>query len=91
MAQGVVLTGGTCNGAISSKSLLARQSPGRSRHAPSSRQCHVIGFLSDASPDGYTQMSAAFRQGLKDIGFVEGQNVAIEYRFAMDNTIASPR
>jgi putative tryptophan/tyrosine transport system substrate-binding protein len=42
----------------------------------------VIGFLSGASPDGYAKMTAGFRQGLKETGYVEGQNVAIEYRWA---------
>ena len=42
----------------------------------------VIGFLSDASPGPYTPILAAFRQGLKETGFVEAQNVVIEYRWA---------
>jgi len=42
----------------------------------------VIGFLSTKAPDDTPHLLSAFRQGLKDTGFVEGQNVAIEYRFA---------
>jgi putative ABC transport system substrate-binding protein len=42
----------------------------------------VIGFLHGASPDGFAPYLAAFREGLKDVGYVEGQNVAIEYDWA---------
>src|SRR5438132_820633 len=44
----------------------------------------VVGFLHGQSPDGFADMLAAFREGLKQLGFVEGQNVAIEYRWAND-------
>ena len=44
----------------------------------------VIGFLSNASPNmyGYPIRLRAFRQGLKEAGYVEGQNVQVEYRWA---------
>ena len=42
----------------------------------------VIGFLDTASPDTYADRLRGFRQGLKDTGYVEGENVAIEYRWA---------
>ena len=38
----------------------------------------VIGFLNAASLDGYRPMVAAFRRGLQESGYVEGQNVAID-------------
>src|SRR5262249_39998018 len=44
----------------------------------------VIGFLNITSPDGYAERLRGFRQGLKDTGHVEGENVAIEYRWAED-------
>ena len=42
----------------------------------------VIGYLSQRSPTDSARIVAAFRQGLKEMGLVEGQNVAIESRFA---------
>ena len=44
----------------------------------------MIGFLSSASSDEYTIRLRAFRQGLKDLGYLEDQNVTIEYRWADD-------
>jgi len=50
----------------------------------------VIGFLHTASPDSYVSQMSAFRQVLKDSGYVEGQNVAIEYRWATDQISRLP-
>lgn len=46
----------------------------------------VIGFLNAASPDGYAERLRGFRQGLKDTRFVENENVAVEYRWAENET-----
>src|ERR1700732_3787581 len=43
----------------------------------------LIGYLSARSPDDTAHLVAAFRRGLGEHGFVEGQNVAIEYRWAL--------
>lgn len=42
----------------------------------------VVGFLNGGSPGGYAPYVAAFHRGLKENGFIEGQNVTIEYRWA---------
>src|SRR5439155_3367386 len=42
----------------------------------------VVGFLDSQSPDINSNLLRGFRQGLKDAGYVEGENVAIEYRWA---------
>jgi putative ABC transport system substrate-binding protein len=44
----------------------------------------VIGFLRSSAAAGSAHLVAAFRKGLAEAGFVEGQNVAIEYRWAND-------
>jgi ABC-type uncharacterized transport system substrate-binding protein len=44
----------------------------------------VVGFLDSRSPDAMVGRLRAFRQGLKEAGYVEGENVAIAYRWAED-------
>ena len=46
----------------------------------------VIGFLHSQSPDAYRDMLRGFRQGLRETGYIEGENLAIEYRFADNQT-----
>src|SRR5262249_52753190 len=50
----------------------------------------VIGFLHPASPNTLEDRVRGFRQGLKETGFVEGENVAIEYRWAEDQSDRLP-
>ena len=42
----------------------------------------VIGFLGTSSPELYATRLRVFREGLKEVGYVEGQTVMIEYRWA---------
>ena len=42
----------------------------------------MIGFLHAGSPEGYALYATAWRQGLKEAGYIDGQNVTIEYRWA---------
>jgi putative tryptophan/tyrosine transport system substrate-binding protein len=50
----------------------------------------VIGFLSSQSADDSKNLTVAFLQSLKEIGYVVGQNVAIEYRWADNQTDRLP-
>jgi putative ABC transport system substrate-binding protein len=60
---------------------------GAARPLPAAAQqlVPVIGHLHSGSPEPFEPFTAAFRQGLSDTGYVEGQNLAIEYRWAEEH------
>ena len=58
--------------------LAAVAPPLQARSAP----LPVIGFMSSGSPEAFASYVAALHEGLQEAGFVEGRNVAIEYRWA---------
>jgi putative ABC transport system substrate-binding protein len=45
----------------------------------------AIGFVHAGSPEPATQLVASFRSGLSELGFVEGRNITIEYRWGHDD------
>jgi len=45
----------------------------------------MVGFLGTTTPDDFADRVAAFREGLKEAGYVEGQNVVVEYRWPEGN------
>ena len=51
----------------------------------------VVGFLGGTSPDTLADRLRAFRQGLKDTGYIEGENLAIEYRWAENQIDRLPK
>jgi len=55
-------------------------------HAQQPGKLPTIGFAGSDSPGLYADRLHAFRLGLKSTGFIEGQNVAIEYRWAEGRT-----
>ncbi len=50
----------------------------------------VVGWLASTSPEAQGHYAAAFRQGLEEAGYVDGQNVTIEYRWAQDQPARLP-
>jgi len=51
----------------------------------------VVGFIRDGSAEANAGNAAAFRKGLNETGYVEGQNVTVEYHWLGVNTIACQR
>jgi putative ABC transport system substrate-binding protein len=51
-------------------------------HAQQQSALPIVGFLGSDSPDLYADRLRAMRQGLREAGYIEGQNVTIEYRWA---------
>jgi len=50
--------------------------------ARAQRALPLVGYLHSATPGPFVTLTAAFLRGLSDMGYVEGQNVTIEYRWA---------
>ena len=51
--------------------------------AASAQQKPVIGFLNSGSPDAYPDRVIAFHQGLRQLGYIESENVVVDYRWAL--------
>jgi putative tryptophan/tyrosine transport system substrate-binding protein len=58
--------------------------------ARAQQQMPVVGMLNPATPDGYAEVLRKFREGLKQTGYVEGENVAFEYRWAENDVSRLP-
>jgi putative ABC transport system substrate-binding protein len=67
--------------------LLALSLPAEAQQA---KKVHRIGYLSRSSESDNLPRIQAFRQGLRDLGYVEGQNILIEYRYAEGNSDRLP-
>jgi ABC-type uncharacterized transport system substrate-binding protein len=50
----------------------------------------IVGFLNNTTPETHAPFVAAFRKGLGQAGYIEGQNIAIDYRWGHNGTISLP-
>jgi putative ABC transport system substrate-binding protein len=75
----VSLLGGAAAWPLAARAALASEVSGQRGDSPvRAQQMPVIGYLSSGSPQGFATRLAAFRRGLQDIGYREGQNVDID-------------
>jgi putative tryptophan/tyrosine transport system substrate-binding protein len=81
----IALLGGAVAWPFAARAALASEASGQRGDSKVQAAMPVIGFLNGASAQGWAPFAAAFRQGLSEAGYVEGQNVAIEYRWADDH------
>ena len=51
----------------------------------------VLGFLGTLSPEGFSEPMRGFRQGLRESGYIEAENLKIEYRWAENHRTDYPR
>jgi putative tryptophan/tyrosine transport system substrate-binding protein len=51
--------------------------------AASAQQKPVIGLLNSGSADAYRDRITAFQQGLRQLGYIDGENVIVDYRWAL--------
>jgi putative ABC transport system substrate-binding protein len=64
--------------------------PPRDADAQPARKVPRIGYLNASSAANATLAVEAFRQGLRELGYIEGRNILIEYRWADGRSTASP-
>ena len=62
--------------------ILLVSAPAQLAHGQQSKRIPTVGFLTASSPDLQRHLIQAFKQGLLDLGYVEGQNLALEIRAA---------
>ena len=74
---------------IASFALCAMSSP-LFAWAQQATKVYRIGVLGVASPSGYARQIEAFRRGLRDLGYIEGKNVIVEFRWAEGNVARLP-
>jgi putative tryptophan/tyrosine transport system substrate-binding protein len=78
----ITLLGGVAAWPLAAGAALASEASGQRGDSKVPPAMPVIGFLASESQDGYTDRLRGYRQGLKDSGYTEGENVAIEYGWA---------